>query len=188
VTRGEGTKERIERTALRLFVARGIAETSIRDIARAAGISQGALYNHYPSKDELAWSLFASNFSRTAAEMRRRTREQPTLAGKLQAMIRYIFRQFDNDWEMVTYVFTIRHQHLKKYHHQLGNPYIVIRAVIADAMKRGEIPRQDLELATALVTGTITQVIDSKILGRIRDRLGGLADRTAAACLRFLSA
>lgn len=188
MARGEDTKERIERTALRLFVAKGIAETSIRDIAKAAGISQGALYNHYPSKDELAWSLFASNFSETAVEMRRRSREQKQLAGKLRAMIRYIFKRFDSDWEMVTYVFTIRHHHLKQHRRPLANPYMVIRAVIADSMKSGEIPRQDLELATALVAGTITQVIDSRILGRIKDRLGELADRTAAACLRFLDA
>lgn len=188
MTRGAGTKERIERTALRLFVARGIAETSIRDIAKAAGISQGALYNHYPSKDELAWSLFASNFAETASEMRRRSREQTTIAGKLRAIIHYIFKRFDSDWELVTYVFTIRHYHLRQFRQPLANPYIVIRAVIANAMKSGEIPRQDLELATALVTGTITQVIDSRILGRIKDNLGGLADRTTAASLRFLGA
>ena len=53
-----GTKEIIEREAQRLFVKQGIAETSIRDISRAAGISQGAMYNHYASKEELARTMF----------------------------------------------------------------------------------------------------------------------------------
>ena len=38
------TKERIKAAALRLFVDKGVAETSIRDIALAVGFSDGALY------------------------------------------------------------------------------------------------------------------------------------------------
>jgi len=64
--RGQETKERIERTALQLFVERGVAETSVREIAEAADVSQGAMYNHYASKDELAWSLFATNMADAA--------------------------------------------------------------------------------------------------------------------------
>ena len=52
------TKGRIEAEALRLFVDKGVAETSIRDIALAVGFSDGALYRHYASKDELVWWMF----------------------------------------------------------------------------------------------------------------------------------
>ena len=47
------TKARIEQAALALFVEKGVAATSVRDIAAAVGLSDGALYRHYPSKDEL---------------------------------------------------------------------------------------------------------------------------------------
>ncbi len=43
---GKGTKERIERAAIHLFVQNGISGTTIRDIAVKAGVSQGAMYNH----------------------------------------------------------------------------------------------------------------------------------------------
>ncbi|MBL8662459.1 MAG: helix-turn-helix transcriptional regulator, partial [Candidatus Odyssella sp.] len=59
---GSETKERIENAALTLFVKRGIAETSIRQIAKTAKVSLGAMYNHYKSKDELAEVLFAELF------------------------------------------------------------------------------------------------------------------------------
>ena len=59
----------IERAALRLFVRGGVAETSIRDIAVEAGVSQSAMYNHYRSKDELTWHLFAVGFSEIGSEL-----------------------------------------------------------------------------------------------------------------------
>jgi len=103
-------------------------------------------------------------------------------------MIRYLFERFDEDWVLVTYVFTVRHRHFKRLRQPLANPYIVFRAVIREAMRRGEIPKQDLELATTLVTGAMTQVFDSRILGRFKDKLAGFADATSAACLRLLGA
>lgn len=63
------TKDLIAKTALRLFVERGITETTIRDIAQAAGIAEGALYLHYASKEDLAWDLFSKNFTAFTLEL-----------------------------------------------------------------------------------------------------------------------
>ena len=52
------TRERIEKAAIRLFVEKGVTETSVRDIARAVDISEGALYRNFVRKDELAWAVF----------------------------------------------------------------------------------------------------------------------------------
>ncbi|WP_016697846.1 TetR/AcrR family transcriptional regulator [Actinoalloteichus spitiensis] len=47
------TLARVHTAATALFTRHGFAATSMRDIARAAGISTGLIYRHYPSKDEL---------------------------------------------------------------------------------------------------------------------------------------
>ena len=100
-----GTKEQIEREALRLFVEQGIAETSIRDISRAAGISQGAMYNHYASKDELARTLFLRNFAEAASGLEVRGQAEEGVGAKLRAMVRYIYGRFDVDGVVVAYLF-----------------------------------------------------------------------------------
>ena len=43
----------ILRAASRLFATRGFAETSMRDIAAATGLSKATLYHYFPSKDAI---------------------------------------------------------------------------------------------------------------------------------------
>jgi AcrR family transcriptional regulator len=181
------TKEAIERAALRLFVEQGVAETSIKDIARAAGISQGAMYNHYVSKEVLAWGLYSENMSRLGQELRRRAQQQDGLAEKLRAMVEHVYRRFDEDQPAISYIFSIRHQYLRRMTRQVSNPFTIIRSVIADAIVRREIPRQDVDLTTSLVAGAIIQVIDTRIYWHWRadQPLANSSDRVAAACLRL---
>jgi AcrR family transcriptional regulator len=52
-----GTAARIEDAALDLFFERGYKSTSMRDIAQACGLTAAALYNHFPSKDQILYSM-----------------------------------------------------------------------------------------------------------------------------------
>jgi AcrR family transcriptional regulator len=45
-------RERILATAKSLFAERGV-ETSLDDVAAAAGVGVGTVYRHYPTKDAL---------------------------------------------------------------------------------------------------------------------------------------
>lgn len=49
----QATIESIVSVAARLFLERGFDKTSIQDIADTAGISKGAIYHHFKSKDEI---------------------------------------------------------------------------------------------------------------------------------------
>lgn len=57
-------KREILRAALRLFSERGLAATSIRDIADASGYTNPALYKHFDGKEELALYLFETCHAR----------------------------------------------------------------------------------------------------------------------------
>lgn len=184
---GTQTKERIERAALELFARQGVAETSMREIAREAGMSLGAMYNHYKSKDDLAWSLFAESFSEIGREMRKLAIAEEDLERKLRAMVGYLFSSFDEDWALMSYAFSARHEYLRRVTSRLQNPYIVIRTVLVEAMKQGRIRRIEPELATAMVTGAIIQVIEMKVFGRLKGKLASRADDVAASCLGLLS-
>ena len=181
------TKELIEQTAMRLFVEKGVTETTIRDIASAAGLAEGTMYRHYDSKDELAQELFLTNFTEVGRELREVQADKRYSREKLDAMIRYFCGVFERDSVMFTYLFLARHRHMHKLTPRMPNPYLVFRAVIREGMVRGEIPKGDADVAASMVMGVILQVIDSRILGgRIKQRIGTLADTIIDACFRVL--
>jgi AcrR family transcriptional regulator len=55
-------KERILKTADKLFYSRGIRAVGVDTIAAEIGISKRTLYNHFPSKDELISAYLAGRF------------------------------------------------------------------------------------------------------------------------------
>lgn len=57
-TKGEQTRQRIVDRALELFEQRGYAETTLRDISDAAGVSIGLTYRYFDRKEELALELY----------------------------------------------------------------------------------------------------------------------------------
>jgi TetR/AcrR family transcriptional repressor of nem operon len=66
--KGMQTKERIIRECLQLFSQKGYYNTSINDILDAAGITRGALYGHFKSKEDI-WQASYEEASRIWREM-----------------------------------------------------------------------------------------------------------------------
>jgi AcrR family transcriptional regulator len=58
--RADDTQLMIEAAALELFTTQGFHGTNIREIAEKAGISQGAIYTYYPSKERIFEQLVAT--------------------------------------------------------------------------------------------------------------------------------
>lgn len=56
--RGRETRDRLYRTSLELFAQEGYEPTTLRDIARAAGVSPGLLYRYFPSKQALLLAFY----------------------------------------------------------------------------------------------------------------------------------
>jgi AcrR family transcriptional regulator len=64
--KAEETRERIVDAALKLFREQGFDETTMRDVAAAAGVATGAAYYYFRSKEELVMAFYV----RTAEEER----------------------------------------------------------------------------------------------------------------------
>lgn len=86
--------EAIRAAAFIQFAERGYPVVTVRDIMKACGLTQGALYNHFKSKDELLHDIIAS----TQGELERLCEQAVAEAGddprdKLAAFVRaYVMR------------------------------------------------------------------------------------------------
>lgn len=184
---GKKTKELISRTALNLFVEKGITETTIRDIAQAAGVAEGTLYRHYESKEDLAWKLFSHSFVAFAGELERLHEEHHKLKDKLAAMVRQFCRFYDEDPVLFNYLLLAQHAQLKKVTPDMPNPVVVVRDVIAQAMFRREISPGDPDVLAAMVLGVVLQVATFKLYGRVSRPLAELSESLVAACYQVLN-
>src|SRR5574341_1914909 len=76
--RGPHTRKQILDASLRLFSERGFARTTVRDIARQAGITDAAIYYHFESKRELLEALVEERgFLHSLQNLERLTAELP---------------------------------------------------------------------------------------------------------------
>ncbi|MSP74895.1 MAG: TetR/AcrR family transcriptional regulator [Rhodospirillaceae bacterium] len=86
--------EAIRAAAFQQFAERGYPMVTVRDIMKACGLTQGALYNHFKSKDELLHDIITS----TQGELERICQQAVAGAGddpraKLAAFVRvYVMR------------------------------------------------------------------------------------------------
>src|SRR5687767_8259246 len=69
---GAAAKDRLYGTAIRLIAERGYGATTLRDIAKAAGVSVGLLYRYFPGKQAIVIALYdelSDQYARRTAEM-----------------------------------------------------------------------------------------------------------------------
>lgn len=90
-TKGERTRAQILETALELFRERGYEETTMRAIAREAGMSLGSTYYYFKSKEHLIQAFYArthtEHLEASAEVLARETDLQARLAGVMRAKV-----------------------------------------------------------------------------------------------------
>ena len=122
------TRQRIEAAAIHLFVEKGVAETTIRDIARAVDISEGALYRHFVSKEELVWHLFERHYVEFAGSLWSLAEGESTARRKLAAMIRGFCRAHDDNPELFRFLLFVQHGQLAKLGPDTPTPVSAVRS------------------------------------------------------------
>jgi len=175
------TRGRIEGAAVRLFVEKGVAETTVRDIAQAVGISEGALYRHFVSKEQLVWLLFERHYVEFAARLTALAQAESSTRGKLAAMIRGFCLAHDENPAIFRFMLFVQHGQLSRLSPGMSTPVEAVRTVLAHGIAAGELPQQDADLATALVFGVVLEPAQFAAYGRGTSELQSVSERLVAA-------
>lgn len=97
-------KREILRAALKLFSERGLASTSVRDIANESGYTNPALYKHFESKDELALYLFETCHARVWTRCATAVAAVSGFEAKLEAYIAAWIELLDAEPEVLAFL------------------------------------------------------------------------------------
>lgn len=87
------TRQKVLEAARELFLQRGYAGTSIRDIAEYLGMTKAALYYHFPAKEELLRELVAP----VQAELNACVRAAESGSESRQRLLRRVVDLFDDN-------------------------------------------------------------------------------------------
>ena len=77
--KGAETREKILRTAERMFAARGLDGVSLRELTEAAGVDLAMINYHFKTKDKLYEAVHALRLDLISAERQRRLRALPAV-------------------------------------------------------------------------------------------------------------
>jgi AcrR family transcriptional regulator len=181
-------RSRVDRAAVALFAARGVDGVSVADIAAAAGVSQGALYRHYRSKEELASRLFSAAYLRTGAELDAIRADRPGFAVRIGAMVEHFCRLYDTDPALFRFMLIAQHELLPELRDDDRAPTAVVEDAVAEAIAAREIAPFDAAAGAAVIMGVVLQTALFHIYGRIAGPLLPRAPALARAAVAAAAA
>ena len=152
--------------ARRILEKNGIAQLSLRRVARAAGVSPAAPYHHFADKQALLDAIAAQGFAALTAEMRGRMAKEADPAGRLDASgIGYVVFAVENPTLFQLMFSGDRHSSSAKA--ALNNSreiaYGVLQSAVADASVDGTAPPLVCLRLWALVHGIAKLIVEECI-------------------------
>ncbi|WP_051070209.1 TetR/AcrR family transcriptional regulator [Actinopolyspora halophila] len=82
----EPVPQRLLTAATRLFAERGFETTSVQEIVDAAGVTKGAMYHYFGSKDDLLYEIYARVLRVQTARMERAVDSAESVQQRLRAV------------------------------------------------------------------------------------------------------
>lgn len=83
------TRARLSHVALQLFIERGFDETTVDDIAHAAGIGRRTLFRYFPSKNDLPWGDFEAGLEDMRTFLAGLPKELPLMDALFSAIVEF---------------------------------------------------------------------------------------------------
>ena len=161
-----GTRERMVEAAERVMRERGLARSTTREIAREAGFSEGALYKHFDSKEELFLHVLAERLPSFVAL----SKELPGRAGvgtvgeTLGEVARTSLAFFAQGVPIIASIFSepaLLSRHAQEIRRKGGGPHRANEAVSAYLRAEQDLGRvredADPEAAAAMLLGACFQ-------------------------------
>jgi AcrR family transcriptional regulator len=187
--RSAETRESLIAAARPLFAAHGFADAALETIVRAAGVTRGALYHHFPDKTE----LFAAVFEQVEGEVAARMGEAIAAANQTDPIeVMRLGARFwldacaDPEIQRIVLVDAPAVLGWTRWT-EIGNRYNtgLVRELLTSAIETGRIPPQPVEATALTMLGAMREATLYVALADDQDRAsrdaGAVMDRLIGA-------
>ena len=168
-------KPRIDQAAVDLFTRLGVDAATTKEIAALAGVSEGAIYRHYKSKDELAVSLFMGVHRRLSQLIQEAADKETDIKGKAAAVVTAYCQLADENWELFSFHLLSMHRFLPYYQEDGKDPVSMVENLLKRALINREIPPVDPRVLAAMIIGLVAQTAQNRIYHRFDEPLSAHA-------------
>jgi AcrR family transcriptional regulator len=194
---GPQTRKQILDASLRLFSERGFARTTVRDIARAAGITDAAIYYHFQSKRDLLKALVEERgFVARLQQLERVAADMP-LQETLLWMTRSAINIMDDNRDFLRLIIMEGlggdESALEQYHRLVDLWESALTAMLQRYVEKGELPRHAPAATARQIIYLIRMAFQDTLLGRhvppvasAEERRQALADFVSGTLERLL--
>lgn len=184
--RARNARPKIERAALKLFVTKSVEAATTREIAEEAGVSEGALYRHYPGKDDLALALFMETHNRLGRMMIEGWMAGDSFNDRVRRVVTAYCELADEDWLLFSFHLLSMNKFLPHDVRRDDDPVSITETLIRGLMDSGEIPQGDPAILAAMSLGVMTQAGQNKAYNRLPGPLSQHIDAFTRAIVAIL--
>jgi AcrR family transcriptional regulator len=150
---------KILEAALKCFAEKGYEATTIRNIAQQAGVTEGALYRHYPIKEAVAQSLFANHLGQFALGLQQIAGSGQGVKERLEHIATALLSEYRANPSAVTFVLLRQHNFMPKLPPGFIYPLEIIEAIIKEGQKDELVRDGQPNLLAAIFLGCILRPI-----------------------------
>ncbi|RNC82622.1 MAG: TetR/AcrR family transcriptional regulator [Phycisphaera sp.] len=171
-------KSRLHEAALRLATL-DESDTSVRAIAREAGVSQGALYRHYASREDLLGAVFAEQIEPMIAHKEGLVAMRAPIRDRVREWVRSTYDRFDREPDGFAFVFLTTHNLPEKHKHIAGRQSALLTELLRQWASEGKLKDMPIELASAMFVGLMLSVPERVRKGSLAKPAAQYTDRIA---------
>lgn len=171
---------------MELFAGKGYAATTIKDIANKAKVTEGALYRHYASKEELAMTLFERELSDIVVKLLAALNEGETAAQKLRAVIGRLYATYaETPWPILFVLLNFQNLKAEQILYQQKNFYDLIIQYVNQLLNTTDSSRKK-ELLPTLLNGIVVQPIIYHYHQKLPRHPLDYVDEVTACCCKLM--
>jgi TetR/AcrR family fatty acid metabolism transcriptional regulator len=160
----------ILKAAEQVFAEKGFQDATISDVAKKAKLSDGTIYDYFPSKEDLLFSIPAETVRKGSKEFESHLQYIRGAVNKIRAYVYHLLSVYQDNPSLTTVTMMLkpnrRFLETDAYQH-VREGYRALRRIIDEGMASGEL-RSDINpyLIRSVIIGTIEQMaIRSVLLG-----------------------